>query len=704
MPSRPAALHNPGVVQTEAPSSPLDPAEISRAYENYDAQQLEAIIRRANEQYWYDDAADLPDPLYDRLVERLRELVPDAPVLEELGTRAPEGEATALDELLKLPIRERLGRAVLHQRPMLSLAKCYDAADLDKWVDKFSGEVLVMPKMDGVACSLRYGPTGELQVAATRGSGTTGEDITANVLAIPGMPTYLEAPPAELGIVEVRGEVYMRLSVFSARYAERFSHPRNLTAGALKQKEAKHAVHQDLAFYAYDIDIDGSEAAAEDEREKMALLARLGFDSPEHQIIDRADLAKSVEQLTARRRSLDFEIDGIVFRAARVDEVRRLGETGHHPRGAIAYKFASARGETILEDVHWSVSRTGTITPVAFFAGVEIDGAKLGRASLHNVNRFEELGLARGCRIEVSRRGGVIPMVERVLACSADAERFTLPLHCPACGGEVERRKKRDGEFLYCKRPELCVTARLRELEHFAKVVDIQGFGPKVIAQAVEHELLSDASDYYRLQVEDLAKLERMGEKSAQNLVQEVENKRSLALPVFLQALGIEHLGKRNSELLARNFASLDSLLSATAERLAEIKGIKEAIAGAITQGLETRSELIAALREVVEVSEVELAAEDEVEAAQGPLAGQTFLFTGKLESGSRSQAEARVVDLGASIAAGVSAKLSYLVVGGQRGKPSSKEKKAEKLRAEGKGPEVLGESEFEALMARAAE
>ena len=677
----------------------LNAQQVAAGLADFEADQLAALVRRANREYWEEHDPSLPDPLYDQLVERLRALRPDDPVLYELGEPAPEGEALAADAAAKIPPAERLGTAVRHRRSMLSLDKCYTDEDLLAWAKKFEGEVLVMPKMDGIACSLRYDRAGKLVVAATRGSGQQGEDITVNVLDIGDVPAEVEFGERELtdDELEIRGEIYMRLSVFRQHFAGEYSNPRNLTAGAIKHKERGHTKRHHLSFFAYDL--DGFDLV--DEREKLEELRRLGFPSDFCRIVPRDELPRAYQDFAQRRSELDYEIDGVVYRTSLASEQARMGETGHHPRWSIAYKFQGDSGITALRDVLWSVSRTGTITPVAMLEPISLSGAMIGRASLHNLGLFQELQLNRGCTVEVTRRGGVIPNVERKVE-EGNGPAYAIPAHCPACSGPVEIRKKRDGEFLYCVDPENCISARLGELEHFAKVAKIEGFGPKIVARAVERGLLNSPADYYRLTLDDLQSFERLGRKSAQNLINEVDAKRTLPAPVFLQALGIDHLGKQFASLLVDNFESLDAIRKVTVEDLVQIKGIKDAIAEALVNGFETRCELIDDL--LTQITVVMPTAEERVAKMtpkEGPLAGRSFLFTGTLEAFNRKEAQQLVDEHGGENAKSVTKDLSYLVVGAGRGDKSSKQKKAEKLVAAGEDVQIISEGEFLAMIGR---
>ncbi|MEZ4381236.1 MAG: NAD-dependent DNA ligase LigA [Nannocystaceae bacterium] len=671
----------------------MDAAAVEAALPTLSAAGLEALVRRANREYWDHDQPTLPDPLYDRIVERLRKLDPDAAVLSAMGPTPSDGPKLDADEAIRLPPAERFGATVVHKRPMLSLGKCYNEADLLAWAGKITGDFVVMPKMDGIACSLRYDEGGSLVLAATRGSGTEGEDITLNVLPIADVPATIKAEHAPGVEIEVRGELYMRLSSF-AQYKDEYAHPRNLTAGSVKQKDPAKSRAQDLSFFPYDV--IGPELA--DERAKFEFLAAVGFKVEGYEIAAREELQGTFERFVRERPGLDYEIDGVVYRASLTAEHARLGETSHHPRYAIAYKFQGDVGHTDLLGVLWSVSRTGTITPVALLDPIELSGAMIGRASLHNLNRFEELGLTEKCKVEISRRGGVIPQVEGVAEPGPGAVPFAVPSECPACGGPVERRKKRDGEFLWCANPKKCGQALLRELEHFAKVVDIQGFGPKIVAQAVDAGLLTTPTDYYRLRAVDLAGLDRLGERSAQNLVEQVDAHREIPLPIFLKSLGVEHLGKSNGKLLGKQFGTLAAIRAATRDDLMAIKGIKDAIADAIVAGLKERAPLIDALLTEVKVVEGAAALPDDEPVADGELSGKSFLFTGTLTKCTRSTAQAKVRSLGGETPSGVSGGLSYLVVGGDdlaSGKKSSKIKKAEAQIAKGSALKIISEDDF---------
>lgn len=665
----------------------MNAEEITANLYEYDRDQLVELVTQANAEYWDQHETSLPDPVYDRLVERLRAIDPTAEILDSMGPSVPAGPLVEADEVVRMDPNERFGTGVRHAQKMLSLDKAYSAAEVESWAAKFEGEMIVMPKLDGIACSIRYDKDGKLELAATRGSGSEGEDITANVLQIASLPKQL-ADGA--GPLEVRGEIYMPLSVFE-RFKADFSNPRNLAAGAVRNKDHEKSRRFGLRFGAYDLRAEGLAS----EREKMARMAELGLPAVDHEFVAAEGIGEAFERLSRARPTLDYEIDGVVYRADSVAEQERLGETGHHPRFAIAFKFQGDSGETTLLDVEWGVSRTGTITPMAMLDPIELSGAMISRAGLHNLTRFAALGLTRGATVEVTRRGGVIPYVERVVKPGPSGEVFAVPTVCPACGSPTEVRQKRDGEFLQCSVPEQCVVARLRELEHFAKVVDMQGFGPKIINAVVDAGLLNSAADFFRLKLDDLIKLERLAERSAQNLLDQVAAHRQIPLATFLEALGIDHLGPQNGLLLANNFLSLAKVRAVDRDALMAIKGIKEAIADALVDGLARRTALIDELLAFVTVTDADPPPEPAEGEDPGPLAGQSFVFTGTLEAFDRKTAQKRVQALGGETPSAVNKNLSVLVVGAGKATKSSKQKKAEKLIEGGAPIEIIAEQAF---------
>lgn len=645
------------------------------------AEELEGLVRHHNALYWDRAAPEISDPAFDKLVEALRHLRPDSPVLDELGETVGGAPGT-----------DRRFAPVEHRRPMLSLDKCYDDATLQKWRDKIEGAVVVTPKIDGVACSIRYGKDGNLEVAATRGDGKVGDDITANAKRIKDIPHHIPAEHFDASsdgdTLEVRGEVYMELSRFEAAYAADFANPRNLTAGALKHKEPERSEAYGLRFFAYDI--DGSDLPTE--REKFAYLDQIGFRAPPRLVVEpRDDLAAAFREYEAQRATFDYETDGVVMRADRVDVQRRMGNTAHHPRYAIAYKFQGEGAQTKLREVEWSVARSGAITPVALVDPVFVSGATVSRASLHHAGYIDKLGLTTDCTVELVRRGGVIPHVERVL--SAQGEKLQVPTACPG-GYPVER----DGDFIYCSRANECPVVLRARVKHFNKVIDLIGFGEKHLTRLYETGLVRRPVDLYRLKMDDLLGLERLAEKSASKLLAEIDAKRRLPIAVFLTALGIDEVGLTVAETIVDHFDTWEKLAGASEEQLAEIHGVGPSIAHSLKHGLAERQAEVDELR-----TEVTVLPATRVVVAEGshPLAGKSVVFTGKMAHMDRKVAQQQVKERGGKTPSSVSRELDYLVIGDDGspllgdGKKSTKQKTAEKLVGEGADIRIISETDF---------
>ena len=412
---------------------------------------LEKAIRRHNKLYFEKNRPEISDYEFDLLVERLKKLRPDSPVLTEIPSEGGK-------EFKK----------VRHSSEMLSLDKCYSDEDLFDWASKFEGEVVVMPKIDGLATELRYDAQGLLILAATRGDGMVGEEITANARMITDIPQEIPlCPPLTKGGkggFEIRGEIYMKLSVFK-KYKDQFANPRNLAAGGVKQKDPQKTKEYGLSFFAYDIlgpDI-------EKETDKFKLLNRLDIPIVEiwHLAKDHEALTKVREHFLGKRARLDFETDGVVYKADLLSEQKRLGVTAHHPRHAIAYKFQGDSGTTTLNDVEWSVARTGVITPVGVVEPVELSGAMVSRVTLHNYGLMMKLGLRKGSNVVMMRRGGVIPKLESV-AEAGRGKPFDPPDKCPSCGESTEV----SGDFLRCTNKQGCRASKMQELEHFIKTIE----------------------------------------------------------------------------------------------------------------------------------------------------------------------------------------------------------------------------------------
>lgn len=651
------------------------PSPVDKPATEMSVDELAAAVRYHNWRYFELADPAISDYAFDALTRRLKALAPDHPALSELMPTTGE---------------ERL----FHDQPMLSLDKAYDAGTVREWARNIAGALVEAPKIDGVAASLKYDERGQLAYAVTRGDGVRGELFTRNARYIDAIP---KSVPATGRPFEVRGEVYLPLPVFRARFEGQFSNPRNTCAGAIKQKEPHKTADYGLSFFAYSV-------RGRDEptlSEGLAWARSAGFPVVPFELRERDAIQAGYDAWLARRESLEYEVDGVVYTADRLDEQRRLGETSHHPRWAIAFKFQGESGTTIIVDIEWSVSRSGAITPVAVVEPVTLSGASVTRCSLHNLRILRQLGASIGARVVAMRRGGVIPHIEAVL--EPGPELVRIPDRCPVSGHATEVH----GDFLMCSEPHHCPAARLGTLEHWLKAVEIDGFGPKVLGQLVERGLVHAPADVYRLRVEDLEALERLGRKSAQNLVQAVQARRRIPLATFLAALGVDDLGWVAARKVAETFGSLARVMAAPEAEIAAIYGLGDITAHAIRKGLDVRGDIIAdLLKEVVveDASAPSPASAPPLDASH-PIAGRSFVFTGKMATMKREEAQSLVLARGGLAPDDVSKKLDYLVIGDEAsaltggGERSSKHKKADKLVAEGAPLAIISEAEFRALL-----
>lgn len=660
------------------------PADIS----DLSVAKLEELVKHHNHLYWDLNAPELPDTDYDRLILRLKELSPTSQVLNELGPSQDDGA-------------ERFGNPVTHERPMLSLDKCYHDDDLREWVKTFEGDIVVSPKFDGIAGSLHFDEQGRLTLASTRGNGVQGDDITMNVRAMDSLPRQLKVAPGRK--IEVRGELYMPLSVF-ATFKDKFANPRNLAAGAIKQKDSKKSAAYKIAFAAYDL--VGYELTTE--REKYEMLEKLGFSPIFKMFVKRDEVVDAYRTFAEKRPTLDYEIDGVVFKADLLREHVRLGNTSHHPRCAIAYKFQGDTGTSILRDIEWSVARTGVITPVALVDPVMLSGAMVGRASLHHAGFIKKLGVTKGAEVQMVRRGGVIPNLEKVV--KAGTEAIDLPTKCPSCSSDV----RADGDFIFCSTPDQCRSAVMGQVLHFVSVIDVDGFGDRIVAELYDRKLVRSPADLYTLKVEDLLPIERVGEKLAKKLVAAMAAKKTLPLGLFLRSLGVDELGKHVSKILVDKFGTLEKVLELKPEDLSAIHSIGETIAKTVVDGLKLAKPRIDALLVHVTLEEgaagaaVGGAASTAVAtagaASTGPFVGKSFVFTGKMATLDRNTAQARVRSLGGDTPDSVNKTITHLVVGDDKSdtSKSSKEKTADKLIAGGAPIKIISETDFLAMVAEA--
>lgn len=632
---------------------------------------LEQEVEKHHRLYWEEDAPQISDAMYDLMVERLRELHPEATILQDLG-------AEDIEESVR----------ITHERPMLSLNKCYTEEELNRWFDRFEGQAVVSPKIDGVAMSIRYDENGQLWLAATRGDGREGERITENARRVIGVPETISEGP-----LEVRGEAYLPLDIFRDKWAESFANPRNLAAGALKQKDPEGTRNYGVHFLAYEV--IGLEHL-HDEASRFDAIRDMGFHAVPYRLADKNEGQTTFEHFAESRDALNYEIDGVVFRVNDTSKHEEMGRTAHHPRYAIAYKIQGESGTSTLRAIEWSVSRTGKINPVGIIDAVSLSGVTVKRVSLHNLHIMRQLGEGSyptlGSKVLVTRRGGVIPHLEAIL--KSGNQEIQVPEHCPSCGAAT----RIEDDFLVADHAPDCVTAALKRLEHFSAVTDIRGLGPKVLAQLFEANLVREPGDIFLLTKEEICTLERTGEKSAQNLLDAIQIRRELRPGILLAALGIRSLGMQVAFALEAEFHERwDELMEADVARLTAIEGIGETIAEHIQEGLEHLHSVIEHL-----LLHVTLQWPEPVQKIEdGPLQDVGVVFTGAMEHMKRKDAQALVRKLGGKTPSAVSGSVKYLVLGDKdyeefaAGKLTSKAKAAQKLQEDGSDIEIISESAF---------
>lgn len=659
------------------------------------AERLREKIREHNYRYYVLDQPTISDAEYDRLLRELQSLeaeqpeliTPDSPT-QRVGAEPAEGFAT-----------------VTHSIPMLSLANAFSAeevADFDRRIrdrlDLDQVQYAVEPKLDGLAIALRY-ERGRLVLGATRGDGRQGEDVTSNVRTVRAIPLKLRGRNIP-ELIEVRGEIFMTRSGFR-RLNERLSeagqktfvNPRNAAAGSLRQLDPAVTAQRPLHFYCYG-------AATEDglPETHSAILEQLqdwGLPvSPEVDVVTGLEgLDGAYTRFSQHRQALDYEIDGVVYKLDSLEQQREMGFVSRAPRWALAHKFPAQEEITRLLDIEVQVGRTGALTPVARLEPVFVGGVTVTNATLHNAEEVARKDVRPGDWVVVRRAGDVIPeVVAPVLDCRPDDTRvWEMPDQCPACGSAVEQV---EGEAVArCSGGLVCPAQRRRAIEHFASraAMDIEGLGSKLVAQLVEADLVHSPADLYRLDAEALQQLDRMGAKSASNLVDALERSRRTTLARLLYALGIREVGEVTAAQLARHFGSLAAVAEADAEGLATVPDVGPVVGAHIEAFFDEAHN-----REVIEqllAAGVEYEPETPHKTDDLPLAGQTYVLTGSLEQLTRSEARQALETQGAKVTSSVSKKTTAVIAGTD---PGSKLDKAREL-----GVEVLDEQALKTLLRR---
>ena len=652
---------------------------------------LRTLLDHHNYCYHVLDAPEIADAEYDALFDELIALEAAHPALVTPESPSQRVGASPLAEFA----------AVTHEVAMLSLEKTAAPTELRDWANRcgtrLGDEPMAFccePKIDGVAVALTY-EAGRLALAATRGDGQTGEDITANVRTIPAVPLRLrgdDVPPR----FEVRGEIYMAKRDFAAfneraraRGERTLVNPRNGAAGSLRQLDPKLTASRPLTMYCYSLGWIEGDWRPQTQMEALERLASWGLrTNPEAKLAADLDACQAyIDDIARRRDALAYDIDGVVVKVNALEQQQRLGAMTRKPRWAVAYKYPAEEATTEVQGVEFQVGRTGAITPVAKLAPVFVGGVTVSNATLHNMDEVDRLGLRIGDRVMVRRAGDVIPQVASVILerRPEDAPAIALPQSCPACGSPVIRP---EGEAVArCSAaPTLCPAQRKEGLRHFASrlAMDIEGLGEKLIDQLVENGLVRTPADLYRLSGENLSELPRMGEKSAQNLLDALQASKSTTLARFIYALGIREVGEATAQSLANHFGGLAPLRAATPEALEVVPDVGPIVAEKIAAYFDNPDNA-KAVDELVAVGVAWPAIEAVADSL--PLAGQTWVLTGTLEQLSRNEAKQKLTGLGAKVAGSVSGKTAQVVAGLGAG---SKLAKAEQLKVP-----VMDEAEF---------
>jgi DNA ligase (NAD+) len=657
------------------------------------AAELRKLVDHHNYLYYVDAKPEISDREFDRLLDELKQLeaehpeliTPDSPT-QRVGGQAIEGFKT-----------------VEHREPMLSIDNTYNANELrefDRRMRKVLGgeEVVyvVELKIDGVAISLTY-ENGRFTTGATRGDGARGDDVTHNLKTIHDLPLVLKIkqPPA---LLEARGEVYMARAELARVNRDRtdkglepYANPRNLAAGTLKLLDPRAASQRRLRLFGYALGACEG-VTVKTHLESLDLLKQYGFPiNPNIKSFDTIDgVIEYCNSWADRRNDLPYETDGMVVKVNDLDQRRRLGTTSKAPRWVVAYKFAAEQALTKLHSIEVQVGKTGTLTPVANLEPVKLAGTTVKRASLHNADYIKEKDIRIGDMVVVEKAGEIIPYIVRSepAARTGQEKHFRFPSKCPVCAGTVERDE--GGVYYRCTNPE-CPAQLKERLRFFAhrNAMDVEGLGEAIIDQLVDAGLVQSLPDVYRLTVDQLLELERMGKKSAQNLVEQIAASKDRGLARVLTALGIRHVGESNAEVLADTFGDIEPIVNASAEQLSATKGIGRVLAESVARyfhspaGRKTIEDLRAAGVKLTQPRRAK-------PAGATDLTGKTFVVTGTLEKYSRDEIEALIKRLGGKVTGSVSKNTDYVVAGEKAG---SKLDKALAL-----GVPVLTEAEFDKM------
>lgn len=697
--------------------------------------KLRSEIARLRNKYHVENAPDVTDEVYDSLTRELKELLKEYPEFENPNSPENRIGGKPLDKFKK----------VKHEVRMFSISNVFSADELFAWEKR---NLKLLPpssrleyfcelKFDGLAISLIY-ENGKLSRGVTRGDGETGEDITQNLKTIKTIPLSLSAPfPPK---VEVRGEALMKKNVLKKlndinekEGKALFANSRNAAVGSLRQLDPKLAAERELDFFAYSVDqIMGDEwqKHADKHESKHKLMEKLGFAVDQHSRVcrDLKEVLKFVNDVSKIREKLPFGIDGVVININDTRTFESLGVAGKDPRGVTAFKYPAERATTVVKDVKINVGRTGVLTPLAIFEPTLVAGSTVSKATLHNMDQIERLDLRIGDTVVIEKAGDVIPKVVEVLTRmrTGKEKKVKMPTTCPACGGKVEKkiavREKNSSPLLqplagtfrlqnssraqqsvayYCVNPK-CSAKNERYLEHFVSVFEIYELGPKVLRRFKDEGLITDAADIFTLEKSDIASMERFGEKSAENIINEIKNKKHIPFSRFLWALGILHVGEETARDLATYFGTLDKLISAASYNLNEIDNIENigpAVLESVSQFFQDKNNL----NFIKKLENNGVIIEKAEKKKKGKFTGLNFVLTGTLSAMSRDMAKEKIVSLGGKVVGSVSKNTSYVVAGvdsGRSGSESPQARMRSKLTTAQKlGVKVLSEKDFLKLL-----
>ncbi len=652
--------------------------------------ELRGLLKGHNYRYYVLDAPQITDAEYDQLLRELSDLE------TQLGEPIPDDSPTQTVGFKP----DKAFSSRKHAIPMLSLANAFSDEEISDFVrrhkDILADDVqltyIAEPKVDGLAINIYY-EFGQMVFAATRGDGITGEDVTDNIRSVTGIPWSLTGHVPKK--FEVRGEVYMSKASFAALNQKQqeagekvFANPRNAAAGSLRQLDASITASRKLSFFAYATGLNGEQFASS-QSELLQKLEQQGFAIQETALLsDESAMFKHYQTWMEKRPTLDYEIDGMVFKVNDFKQQKLLGSVARSPRWAIAYKFPAEEVETIVEAITWQVGRTGVITPVANMKPVNVAGVMVSRATLHNIQELARKDVRMGDRVVIRRAGDVIPEVVKSLSIGEykRAELTSIPKHCPVCGAAVEQE---EGEAAIRCTGGLSCSAQLKErIKHFVSRdgFDIEGFGSKLAESLVDKGLMKTIADVFALDFDTLATWEGMGEKKITNLRLGIESRKHIALSRFIYALGIRHVGQATASALAKHFKTLSAVQKASEEDLIEINDVGPEVAASLIHFFaEEHNQQV--LQQMFEYGVQVL--DDETAEADGnhPLAGKTVVITGSFSNIKRNQAKILLQQLGAKVASAVSKNTDILIAGEKAG---SKLKKAEEL-----GVQVVDETQL---------